>query len=49
MNETKTATKWHKRFFDLAYLVASWSKDPSSKIGAVIVDSRNRVISTGYN
>lgn len=41
--------KWNKRFFDMANLVASWSKDPSSKIGAVIVDSNNRVISTGYN
>ena len=43
------ATKWQKRFFDMAYLVASWSKDPSSQIGAVIVDSQNRVISTGFN
>lgn len=33
----------------MAYLVASWSKDPSSQIGAVIVDSQNRVISTGFN
>ena len=44
----KKATKWQKRFFDMAYLVSSWSKDPS-QIGAVIVDSQNRVISTGYN
>lgn len=33
----------------MAELVATWSKDPSSKIGAVIVDCNNRVISTGYN
>ena len=45
----KKATKWQKRFFDMAYLVSSWSKDPSSQIGAVIVDSQNRVISTGFN
>ena len=45
----KKATKWQRRFFDLAYLVASWSKDPSSQIGAVIVDAQNRVISTGFN
>ena len=45
----KKKFKWHKRFFDMANLVASWSKDPSSKIGAVIVDSQNRVIATGYN
>ena len=45
----KKATKWQRRFFDMAYLVASWSKDPSSQIGAVIVDAQNRVISTGFN
>ena len=43
------ATKWQRRFFDMAQLVASWSKDPSSQIGAVIVDAQNRVISTGFN
>lgn len=48
MNDNK-ALKWNIRFMELARLVASWSKDPSSKIGAVIVDSFNRVISTGYN
>lgn len=41
--------KWHGRFIDLARTIASWSKDPSSKIGAVIVDPNNRVVSTGYN
>lgn len=45
----KPATKWQRRFFNLAYLVASWSKDPSSQIGAVIVDAYNRVISSGFN
>lgn len=45
----KKATKWQSRFFDLAYLVASWSKDPSSQIGAVIVDAQNCIISTGFN
>ena len=41
--------KWDKRFINLAYLVASWSKDPSAQCGAVIVDHDNRVISVGYN
>ena len=41
--------KWHKRFLELADLISTWSKDPSSKIGAVIVDKDNRVVSTGYN
>ena len=35
-------------FMRMVYLTATKSKDPSSKIGAVIVKD-NRVISTGYN
>jgi dCMP deaminase len=41
--------KWDHRFLDLAELVGSWSKDPSTKIGAVIVDPDRRIVSTGYN
>lgn len=42
--------KWHHRFFDLARLVGSWSKDPSTKVGSVIVDTDTRaVLSVGYN
>lgn len=40
---------WNSRFMELAELISSWSKDPSSKIGAVIVDRNRRIISTGYN
>ena len=41
--------KWHTRFMELAQLVATWSKDPSTGVGAVIVDNHNRVVSLGYN
>jgi len=41
--------KWDQRFMDLAKMVASWSKDPSTKVGSVIVDRYNRVVSLGYN
>jgi len=41
--------KWHKRFLKLAEHISTWSKDPSSKIGACIVDNNRRIISTGYN
>lgn len=41
--------KWDLRFLDLAKCVSSWSKDPSTKVGAVIVDKDKRVISMGYN
>lgn len=40
--------KWQKRFSQMAELVASWSKDPSTKCGCVITKD-NRVISMGYN
>lgn len=41
--------KWHKRFLEIAEFISTWSKDPSSKIGAVIADKDNRIVSTGYN
>ena len=41
--------KWHARFIGLATHIAEWSKDPSTRVGAVIVDSERRVVSLGYN
>jgi dCMP deaminase len=41
--------KWDKNFLQLAKTVSTFSKDPSTKVGAVIVDDDNRVISIGYN
>ena len=41
--------KWDQRFLHLAQHIASWSKDPSTKVGAVIVDDAKRIVSTGYN
>lgn len=41
--------KWDRRFLALAEHIAQWSKDPSTKTGAVIVDSFNRIVSVGYN
>lgn len=40
---------WDDRFLELATVISSWSKDPSTQVGAVIVDDDNRVISIGYN
>jgi dCMP deaminase len=40
---------WDRRFINLAEHIAGWSKDPSTKVGAVIVDGKRRVISMGYN
>jgi len=41
--------KWHHRFYNLAEHVSRWSKDPSTKCGAVIVDQQKRIISIGFN
>lgn len=41
--------KWDKRFLQMAELTASWSLDPSTKTGAVIVDPKRRIVSLGYN
>lgn len=41
--------KWDYRFLDLAEFISSWSKDPSTKVGAVVTDQNNRIISIGYN
>lgn len=40
---------WNRRFLELASFISNWSKDPSTKVGAVIVDCNRRIISTGYN
>lgn len=42
-------SKWDVRFLTLAAHVALWSKDPSTKVGAVIADERNRIMSIGFN
>lgn len=41
-------TDWTRRFIDLAHHVSKWSKDPSTKVGAVIVDGK-RIVSVGFN
>ena len=46
---TQNLNKWDYRFLDLAEFVSSWSKDPSTKVGAVIADHNNRIVSIGYN
>ena len=40
---------WCQYFMSMAYLVAMKSKDPSTKVGAVIVGPDNEIRSTGFN
>ncbi len=40
---------WDEYFMGIAEAVSKKSKDPSSKMGCVIVDDNKRVVSLGYN
>lgn len=44
-----TKDLWDCRFIELAAQIATWSKDPSTKVGAVLTDHHRRVLGTGYN
>ena len=41
--------KWDDRFLELAKHISEWSKDPSTKVGCVIVGEDREVRSTGFN
>lgn len=41
--------KWDRRFLRLAREVSTWSKDPSTQVGAVIVRPDRSVASLGFN
>lgn len=45
----KNQEKWDRRFLELAKLVSTWSKDPSTQTGAVIVRPNKTVASIGFN
>ncbi|MBO5006124.1 MAG: dCMP deaminase family protein [Clostridia bacterium] len=40
---------WDEYFMSVALLAAMRSKDPSTQVGACIVDRENHILSTGYN
>ncbi|MCI7601737.1 MAG: dCMP deaminase family protein [Mollicutes bacterium] len=40
---------WDEYFMTIALLSAKRSKDPSTQVGACIVDDENKVVSIGYN
>ncbi len=50
IEESNEATrKWDRRFLRVANEFASWSKDPSTKVGACIVRRNGTLASAGYN
>lgn len=48
-DKRKDYISWDEYFMGVALLAAGRSKDPSTQVGACIVDNSNRIISTGYN
>jgi len=47
--EKRGRVNWNARFMAMAELVSTWSKDPSTQVGCVIVTKDRRILSTGYN
>ena len=45
----KDYLSWDQFFMGVAKLAAGRSKDPSTQVGACIVDKSNRILSIGYN
>ena len=41
--------KWDRRFVDVAALISTWSKDPSTQVGCVVVGQDREIRSTGFN
>lgn len=41
--------KWDNRYLALAREVSTWSKDPSTRVGAVTVGNKKEVLSQGFN
>jgi dCMP deaminase len=50
MSKRSDYIRWDEYFMGIALLSAKRSKDPSTQVGACIVDSKNnRILSVGYN
>lgn len=47
--DTQKQRLWDDRYLKLCIEVSSWSKDPSTKVGCVIIDDYGRPVSFGYN
>lgn len=43
------AARWDNHFLEMAILNAKMSKDPSTKVGAIITSADNHLISAGFN
>uniref|UniRef100_A0A6C0J759 CMP/dCMP-type deaminase domain-containing protein n=1 Tax=viral metagenome TaxID=1070528 RepID=A0A6C0J759_9ZZZZ len=49
MSKRTDYISWPEYFIELAKLTAKRSKDPSTQVGACIIDNKNRIVGVGYN
>ena len=40
---------YNMRYIDIAKAISNWSKDPSTKVGAVAVGDKGQILAQGYN
>ena len=40
---------WHEKYMEIAKKISEWSKDPSTKVGSVIVSKDGQILAQGYN
>ena len=41
--------RWGDRYLHLAKEISTWSKDPSTKVGAVVIGDNGEVLTQGFN
>ncbi|MFZ9718200.1 MAG: deoxycytidylate deaminase [Chitinophagaceae bacterium] len=49
MSKRKDYLSWDEYFMGIALLSAQRSKDPSTQVGACIVNAKNKIVGAGYN
>ena len=49
MSNLLTAAGWGDKYIHLAKEISTWSKDPSTQVGAVVVGCDGQILSQGFN
>lgn len=49
ITKNESECKWSDFFFEICNVISKKSKDPSTKVGSVIVNTGHSIVSTGYN
>ena len=49
MSNLLTAAGWGDKYIHLAKEISTWSKDPSTQVGAIVVGCDGQILSQGFN